>query len=98
MTDAPPKAIAAATAAVLVRERHIYYGDRRAENAKVAVEAAAPLIAAAERERIRQLAIQHGATYTERDPCKCQDPNCGVIRRAHAPFADLLTEGEPDGS
>lgn len=46
--------------------------------------AAAPHIAAAERERIRELALERGAEYTH-----CDD--CGPV-----PFADLI--GDPDAS
>jgi hypothetical protein len=58
--------------------------------ARVVLEAAAPLIAAAERERIRQLAIDRDAIYSER--------RGGVIHQ-RLPFADLLTEGgQADGT
>jgi hypothetical protein len=51
--------------------------------------------AAAERERIRQLATSVAAEYADIDPCKCGRIHCrGVIKDAHAPFADLLTDPE----
>jgi hypothetical protein len=53
--------------------------------ARIALEAAAPLIAAAERERIRQLAIEAGAVAT-----KCRMPGCDGPH--HRPFTDLLKE------
>ena len=49
------------------------------------IEAAAPHIAAAERERIIAIAVDHGAVYAGDD---------GIDH----PFDDLLTEGDPDGS
>jgi len=49
------------------------------------VEAAAPLIAAAERQRIRQLAIQHSAHFWTRCISAAGEPY-----DAEEPFADLL--------
>ena len=54
-------------------------------------EAAAPAIRAAERERIREMAVSVGAEYEERQPCSCGAKFCrGVLIRAHAPFEDLI--------
>ena len=57
---------------------------------RAVIEHAAPYIAAAERERIRQLALSNGAVYCVGQPCRC-------IRLGSSPtihsFADLL--GEP---
>jgi hypothetical protein len=52
------------------------------------VAAAAQLIAAAERERIRQLAIEHGAVYA----AICQDPDCIGDDFHDHPFDELLQE------
>jgi hypothetical protein len=57
-------AIAKSTAA----EFKSVYGQAAKWHAVVAVQAAAPLIAAAERERIRQLAFMESATYYAVDP------------------------------
>ena len=51
--------------------------------------------AAAERERIRLLAIEHGATYDDRKPCGCgrnrpDGSACMVLLQSGLPFADLL--------
>ena len=71
-------------------------GDRNIVRADVAavLEAAAPHIAAAERERIIALANHHGAK------CLAPPPGGDPIpeRLTWQPFADMLTEGEPDGS
>jgi hypothetical protein len=58
--------------------------------AAVAVEAAAPLIAAAQREADAQLAERHGAGYAL----------CNVNGHPYdyKPFADLLREEDPDGA
>jgi hypothetical protein len=56
---------------------------------EAALLAAAPLIRAAERERIRQLALQHGAVWCERQPCTCIRP--GSDPTIHS-FADLIRE------
>ena len=46
---------------------------------------------AAERQRIRQLAIDKRAEYVDAGPCSCGWNQCpGVIKDAHAPFADLI--------
>jgi hypothetical protein len=50
-----------------------------------AVEAAAPHIAGAERERIRQLAVEHGAVYA----ASCELPKCPDGFCDH-PFDELL--------
>lgn len=55
--------------------------------AEVAIAAAAPHIAAAERERIRQLATARSA-YCPADPAN-------PFSSPRHPFADLLTEGDP---
>lgn len=66
--------------------------DRRRTVTRVALEAAAPLIAAAERQRIRHLATEQRAQCYQ----PCTDPDCGghLTATAHshhlADFADLL--------
>ena len=55
---------------------------RQRGDARAALEAAEPLIAAAERERIRQLAIQRSATYRTTDDA---DPSPFAEE-----FADLI--------
>jgi hypothetical protein len=82
----PPEAISAAAEAIT---RELMSGkdyslaiDSDEALAKAALEAAAPLIAAAERDRIRQLALEHAAHFD------C-DPAWGT------PFADLLADDQP---
>lgn len=43
-----------------------------------------------ERERIRQLAEKHQATYDERTPCNCGRTDCTALVRSRVPFASLL--------
>jgi hypothetical protein len=58
-------------------------------------EASVDAAVAAERERIRQLAIDHGAVYfAEPRPCTCK-PGCAVTSRERMPFAGLI--GDADG-
>lgn len=79
----PPGALAAARAA----------GPGSQDPVEAGLIAAAPLIRAAERERIRQMAVSLGATYEQRKPCSCGGSNCrGDLLDSHAPFADLLGE------
>jgi hypothetical protein len=84
MTDLPQAAIDAA-----VRElaRAGWHGNPDGM-ARTALGAAAPLIAAAECERIRQLAIEHGAVYA----AICQDPDCIGDDFHDHPFDELLQE------
>jgi hypothetical protein len=91
--DLPPGAVEAAEMAL--------YGmhDKRGwsrpapwwarEAAEAMTAAAAPAIRAAERERIRQLAIDHRAWTTARDHLSYTPPD--LVR----PFADLI--GDEDG-
>ena len=53
--------------------------------------------ATAERERIRQLAAKHSATYDERSPCNCGRPDCTALVRSRVPFTDLITD-PPEGT
>ena len=86
MTGLPRAAVDAAIQALLKEHPQIQVTDEEPEHdVRIAMEAAAPHIAAAERERIRHLAIEEGAIYL--------DANDDT-----APFADLLTGGDPDGS
>lgn len=57
---------------------------------KAALEVAAPLIAAAERERCARLAEQHNVTWLE----PCDDPGCARTLHTHhrRPFAGKLRE------
>ena len=90
MTAVPPAAIEAAAQGVAAA-----FGagcvTRNASVIRYALEAAAPLIAAAaaaaERERIRQLAIDHDAAITK--DCEC-GPHPGRGR-----FADLIEGDSP---
>ena len=61
--------------------------DRLPPNQQAAWEAAAQAVAVAERERIRQLAIQHDAFYD----APCPDGASDCIHQ-DTPFADLITE------
>ena len=72
-------------------EYDCYLGQLDSEDAAALLEAAAPHIAAAERESIRQLALRKRAVYC----LACDGAPCGyddILR----PFADLLTEDDPD--
>lgn len=62
------------------------------------IDAYANALAATERERIRQLAVDHTATYDERSPCDCGRVNCTALARSRVPFADLITEPPTEGS
>jgi hypothetical protein len=81
----PPEAITAAEDA--------YFGvidgeiDGKDEPLRAAVEAAAPLIRADVRDRIRQLAITHNAVTHW--PHKCSDQGCPAFQH-DVPFADLI--------
>ena len=65
--------------------------DRLPPNQQAAWEAAAQAVAVAERERIRQLAIQHDAFYD----APCPDGASDCIHQ-DTPFADLITEPSGD--
>jgi hypothetical protein len=80
----PPEAITAAAAAILIDQSEAVH------LATMALSAAAPLIAAAERERIRQLALTECAWYGADPGCVESDcPHCDARS-----FADLLTDPE----
>jgi hypothetical protein len=78
-TPVPGYFVAASVAVGDLLDEHYdgTFSERDNDVVRTALEAAAPLIAAAERERIRQLAIEHNAHYD------C-DPDYGM------PFADLI--------
>jgi hypothetical protein len=86
MTDLPQAALDASMDAI---ERLGAGGSRT--TVRIVLEAAAPLIAAAERESIRLLALHKRAVYC----LACDGAPCGyddILR----PFADLLTDPEGD--
>jgi hypothetical protein len=73
------------------------YGGHKlpADHITALLDAAAPAIQAAERERIRILAEQHVARYDERQSCSCgrtrpDGAPCTYVVRPGLPFADLL--------
>jgi hypothetical protein len=82
------EAEAAWLAEIMPGGRSPSWDDLDPEHREVYRRIAGP-VAAAERERIRQLALQHGAVWCERQPCTC-------IRLGSAPtirsFADLIRE------
>jgi uncharacterized NAD(P)/FAD-binding protein YdhS len=55
-------------------------------------------VIAAERKRIRRLAVEHFATYDERSPCDCGRVDCTALVRSRVPFADLITEPPTEGT
>ena len=75
-----------------IPDRHISLGHWEPgvshEDMRAALESAAPHIAAAERERIRQLAVDHDAMFLAAVPVP---PDYGVSE-IETPFADLLGE------
>jgi hypothetical protein len=88
MSAIPEEAIAAAAEAILSAQNANDDEPERWEarhTATTALTAGAPVIAAAERERIRKLAVEVDAEYTAQMP----DGECD-----EAKFADLLG-GEP---
>jgi hypothetical protein len=86
MTDLPPAAIDAAHAYDLAHRPRVGHWTRPPDDQVARLLAgAAPLIAAAERERIRQLATKHGAQCIA---------DLGPDGRQWRMFADLLTDPE----
>lgn len=64
---------------------------RNRRHERDAIRAVAADAAAAERERIRQLAIDVGAEYAgPPHPCRCHDGACQLTIRDRIPFATLL--------
>lgn len=56
----------------------------------VAIDKARAEGAAAERDVIVRLAVEHGAVYfAEERPCDCRS-GCGLLTRPRVPFADLI--------
>jgi hypothetical protein len=85
VTAVPPEILLAAREAVAAEAIYRLDAVPAGQIVRIAVEAAAPLIAAAERERIRQLAEHHGVIVT-----------IGPITAAtYVPFADLITRAVP---
>ena len=85
----PPEAITAAGKGVMAT----FGADRAMASESIiryALEAAAPHLAAAEREACAQLAELHGATYPA--PCTMADCPCSPLGESQhpEPFADLL--------
>jgi hypothetical protein len=90
MTDLPQATLDVAVDAIRTyRQAQRPFQQTASGMATAALEAAAPLIAAAERERIRLLALHKRAVYC----LACDGAPCGyddILR----PFADLLTDPE----
>ncbi len=93
VSDLPAEAVAAAAEAIAAQRRHLWDVDYCEVQAlaRAVLEAAAPHLVAAERERCAKLADEHNATYWK----SCGRRECRDHHGGNAPFADLLRQDTP---